>query len=369
MAIGLAVIASAIAAFMFIPVPVESAKVIARPMPMTVYGPGLLEAKVAIGASSRVQARIARLAVDEGQSVAAGDVIAELALADLDAELRRARLDVDAAHAAVAEAESRLPGTTAALSAARADFERKSELFRRGVGNQAAVDATRSAFEQGKANEEQAKATLERARAQFESAKAGVRVIEAKLSDGIVRAPTAGVVVSREHSAGDILVPGQSIAVIVDPLSLVVSARLDESVMGAVAPGQSASVRFVSTGDDVYPGRVVRLGRTVDATTREFRVDVKLERLPQHWAVGQRATVSVSTNIVKPDAIAIERRFLESRKDETGVWIENDWGRARWRPVKLGRANGNIVEIKEGLVPGQTLITGPQLFAFARIAT
>ncbi len=359
---------SALAVRYLVPIPVDSAEAQIGSMPVTVTGPGLIEAKVTMSASARVQARIARINVEEGQQVAVGDVIAELEQDDIKEQLRQAQFDGEAAKAAVVEAERQLASATAVLANARADYERKTELLKRGVSTQAQVDASKSAFGQAEAQQQQAQASIERSRAQQAAQAASLGIIQSRLADGTVRAPLAGIVVSRDKSVGDILVPGQAILEIVDTTSLVVSARFDESAMEAIAENQRVEVRFVSTGDGAFLGRVVRLGRSVDTTTREFRVDVALDRLPAHWAVGQRATVIVTTE-VKQGVTTVPRDFLVSSNGQSGVWVANPSQRAVWRPVEVGHGYQGMVEVTHGLSPGDRIVKGPSLFQYARIAT
>jgi HlyD family secretion protein len=351
-----------------VPIPVDSTEAMFTAMPVTVAGPGLVEAKVTMSVSARVQARIGQITVDEGQRVAAGDLIAVLDQQDIQEQLRQSRFDSDAAKSTVTEAERQHASSTAVLSNARSDYERKAELLKRGVSTQAQVDASKATFEQALAQQQQAQAAIARSRAQLASTEAAAAIIESRLADGTVRAPLDGIVVSRHKSVGDILVPGQPIIEIVDPTSLVISARFDESAMEAVAEKQLVEVQFVSTSEVTFPGHVLRLGRSVDATTREFRVDVALDKLPAHWAVGQRATVRVTTR-VKPGVTAVPSAYLVSNNGHTGVWIANRSKRAVWRPVQIGHGHNGLVEVTSGLSPGDRVVKGSNLFQLARITT
>lgn len=366
--IALTAAVSTLAVRYLIPVPVDSTEAQLASMPITVTGPGLIEAKVTMSASARVQARIARINVEEGEQVAVGDIIAELEQDDIEEQLRQSQFDGEAAKAAVVEAERQLASATAVLANARADYGRKAELLKRGVSTQAQVDASKAAFEQAEAQQQQAQASIERSRAQQAAQAASLGIIQARLADGTVRAPLAGVVVSRDKSVGDILVPGQAILEIVDTTSLVVSARFDESAMERIAENQRVDVHFVSTGDATFPGRVVRLGRSVDTTTREFRVDVALDRLPSHWAVGQRATVVVTTE-VKQGVTAVPQDYLVSSDGQSGVWIANRSQRAVWRAVQVGHSYQGLVEVTRGLSPGDRIVKASNLFSYVRIAT
>lgn len=106
------------------------------------------------------------------------------------------------------------------------------------------------------------------------SAEAAVRVAEAQLEKATIRAPIDGVVVARRMDMGDLVVPGSVIVDIVDPESVVLSARFDESAIARVTKGQGrARLLFTATGDTATPGEI-RDRRCRYHQAREFTVDI-----------------------------------------------------------------------------------------------
>ena len=153
-----------------------------------------------------------------------------------------------------------------------------------------------------------------------------------------------------------------------DPSTLVLATRLDESVMARVAPGQAAEIRYVSYPGQVFAGRVLRLGRSVDTTTREFTVDVTPDEPPPHWAIGQRATVSLVTGIA-PRVLTVPQDALAPRAGQPGLWVAERGRRARWRPVHLGAASGGRIEVRDGLAEGDIVLRRPQgMYAFRPVS-
>jgi multidrug efflux pump subunit AcrA (membrane-fusion protein) len=168
-----------------------------------------------------------------------------------------------------------------------------------------------------------------------------------------IRSQTKGVVVNRNRNVGDFLAPGAPLMEIIDPSTIVVVARFDESVIGIINPGQRATVRFASEPEQNFAGSVLNLGRQVDEETREFRVELTLEKLPVHWAIGQRANVVIEAPS-SASTIAIARTAVVRDGGHVGVWISRN-DRADWVPLTLGYPAGPLVEVVNGLQEGDVV--------------
>ncbi len=347
-------------------VPVRADAIEVRPAPFTrtVTGPALLDALVKVDVGARIPGRIAELPAEEGDHVAAGALLVRLDAADAGHLLVQAEAQTAAARRTVTEAEADRDAAEAALLRAQADFRRKEELLPRGVTTRAEFDAARSTLDQAVATAERTRSAVLRARDQLGAAEAGARGTGVRLGDTMVAAPLGGVITDRLHGVGDVVAAGSPILRLVDPASLVLAARFDESVMAQVAPGQAAELRYVSYPDRVFHGTVLRIGRSVDTTTREFTVEVTPAELPPHWAIGQRAMVTLATGTV-PAVITVPQDVLAPRGGQAGLWVAEDEQRAHWRPVQLGAASGGRIEVREGLRPGEVVLRRPRnLYAF-----
>ncbi|MFD2029155.1 efflux RND transporter periplasmic adaptor subunit [Ancylobacter dichloromethanicus] len=168
----------------------------------------------------------------------------------------------------------------ATLEKARATHERQVALLAKGVASEAGLEDALAARRQAEADLARAGRAIEQAEAERDAAMARIAVARAQLDDSVLRAPISGVVVSRARHVGEVLTPGSEVLHLVDPASLVLTARLDESGISAILPGQEARVTFARAGNAI-PGHVLRLGREVDEETREFEVDIALDRFPR----------------------------------------------------------------------------------------
>lgn len=328
-------------------------------------GPGTLDANSRTTVSAKIQGRLIALHVDRNDLVKANDVIAEIASEELRQQLQSSLATQEAARLAVLQARSGESRVRAGAENARQAFERQETLLKSGSTSRSAYEQAQAQRRQAEADLEAASAAIEQAEAQEQAAAALTRVIQAQLDETVVRAPSNGVVISRSQNVGNVVAPGSPIVEIIDPATIVLITRFDESAIGSMQSGQTTELRFVSEPERAIPGSVVRLSRHVDAETREFTVDVAPQELPRNWAIGQRGTAIIAVQ-TKSDVIAVPSRDIVRRDGQAGLWIVDD-GRALWRPVELGEMGDALVEVRSGLEHGETVLSPGRIFHGMRI--
>jgi HlyD family secretion protein len=124
-----------------------------------------------------------------------------------------------------------------------------------------------------------------------------------------------------------------------------------------VAAGQKSLVVFRSSPNISHPGQVARVSPQTDRETREFVVDVAVDRLPENWSIGQRAEVFIEQQH-RDGVLTLPPGAIVWRTKQAGV-IVSDAGKARWRPVELGLQGGDAVEILKGVNAGESVALIP----------
>lgn len=313
-------------------------------------GTGTLEARYAASLSPKITGRLTAVHVDQGDRVTAGQLLATLDAAEARRHLEAAEAGRTAAAATVTRTRTEEARAQAVLHRAQVDHARAVSL---------ADSRTLAEAERDKATEQLriAEADLARVRAaiaeavQAEAAAASQVALQRELlAHTQLTAPFAGLVVRRDRHPGDVVNPGATVLHLAATEELWVSAWVDETAVAQLAADQPARVVFRSEPATVYPGRVARLGRETDRETREFLVDVRVDRLPAHWTIGQRAEVFVAS-VLRPGVVALPAVFLAYRDGVAGTWILRS-GRARWQPVDPGARGAGLVEIRSGLQAG-----------------
>lgn len=347
------------------PYPVEAEPIAPSSLVVDVSGPGTLDATNKIVVSTRIQGRLNEITVDRNDTVVTGQILARIQSNDLGNQLAAAQASEQAALRAVEVAKADRTRTEATLVNARTNYERQSALVDKGFTSQQNFDAAAAVFQQTTADVAHGDQAIEQARSQAQSAAANVRVVQAQIDDTIVRAPFPGIVVSRDRNVGDILTVGASILQLVDPATIVLTARFDESTMASIKPGQPVKISLASQPGASLPGHVLRLGRIVDTETREFTVDVRLDGLPTNWALGQRGNASITVATLA-EVLTVPKSFVARLDGRAGLWVVDN-GRAHWRSVELGAEGGHRVEIRQGLATGEIALAPAGVYRFMKV--
>ena len=317
-----------------------------------VLGPGTVQARIPVTLSARVNATVTQVHVDVGDTVRQGQLL--VSLDDRDLSARRGVV--------VGQQESLLrntEGAAAALAKAQADLElarsklrRDAELLAQGFVSPAVLDASNAALGSAVAGVDAARAALAAREADGRSLSQEARYADAVLSYTRIVAPMDGVVVQRLAEVGNTVVPGTALLKIVDPKTLWVATRVDESVVGRVQPGQAANIRLRS--GEVLSGKVARIAHQSDAATRELEVDVAFDAAPKRFAIDQEAEVSIAVGEDRGILVPLTA-LTRDQAGHQGLLIV-DGGRTRFQTVETGAADARQVLVRKGLVGGESVV-------------
>jgi HlyD family secretion protein len=334
---------------------VETVPVAEGAVPVTVKGPGTVEARIPVTLSARITATITKLHADHGDAVKRGQLVATLDDRDLAAKRagsvqtqETARRNVTAAQAAVAKAE-------AELDLARTKHRRDQDLLKAGYVSQSVMDASAATLRSAEANLENAKALLAAREADTGTVAEEAAYAAAVLSHARLAAPIDGIIIERLVETGSTVVPGTPIFRMVDPATLWVAARIDESVVGRVSVGMPAAIRL-RTGETVS-GKVARISRQGDAATRELKVNVAFDAPLARFAIDQEAEVAIAAG--EERGLVVPVAALVENAGKQGALVIED-GRARFRPLATGAADGKRIVVRKGLAAGELVIADPQ---------
>lgn len=282
-------------------------------------------------ARSRIGGTVARLTVDEGDRVEAGQAIAVVTDEKLSLQETGATAEIRALEAARANAEIEL--------------ERARKLFADGFVAKARLDTAQSAFDQ--------------ADSQLSAARANRSVISQQEREGEVISPSAGIVLNVPVVEGAVVTPGETIAEIAAE-NYVLRVSLPERHSRDLSVG--APVRIaggaLSKGSDgvAEEGRIVRIYPQI-ADGRVF-ADAYVEGLGDYF-VGERVRVLVGTTTRK--ALVAPADFISTRFGVDFVTVEHASGERREVVVQRGRTNLTAageedVEILSGIFEGDVLV-------------
>lgn len=317
-----------------------------------VVGPGTVQARVPVTLSSRITASVRQLGADVGDAVKAGQ---ELAVLD-DRDLAARRGVVGGQQAALARnREAAQAGTARAqaeLELARSRHRRDAELLQTGFVSPAVLEASDAALRAAQANLDAARATQAAREADAQTLVQEQRFAEAQLSFTRLAAPMDAVVIARLVEVGSTVAPGTALFKLVDPATLWVAVRVDESVVGRVRAGQPASIRLRS--GDTLAGKVARIAHQSDAATRELEVDVAFDQPPTRFAIDQEAEVAIDVGEAAGITLPLSA-LTRDPEGRAGVLVV-DAGRASFRSVRTAVSDGQRVVLAEGLAAGERFV-------------
>lgn len=290
---------------------------------------GILRHEREASVRAQIAGSVLQTYVDQGQSVAAGSVLARIEAGGSDDSYLSARSGVSAAENSLAIANRELDRARR-LHEAGAIAERELEMARSAVTN--------------------ARAVLADARARLASA-------GKQLGNATVRAPFAGVIGQKSVSTGDVVQPGTLLFSVVDPGSMRLEAAIPVEQLGDVRVGLPVRFRVSGYGDREFLGRVTRVSPVVDPVTRQVQIVASIPNAGRALVGGLQATGRLSTTmrngLVAPQSAIDERGSAPSvLRVKRGV-IERV-------SVALGVRDeaGELVEITAGLTSGDTLLVG-----------
>lgn len=288
-------------------------------------------------ASPQLPGTLQAIRVTQGQPVRAGDILAELAsleLQDLQLEYLKAKLD----SALWRDTWTRLSEASDAV-AKRTLLELESRV--KSLENQVASSREKLL-------------TIGLSTQQID------KIVQTKQVVPVfpLRAPMDGVVVRFDRVLGQVVRADEPLFEIHDPSQVWIQAFVGERESSQVKVGQPARIRLVADLDIEVLGKVTRIGPIVGEESRTQAVWIELDQLPklrlQH---NMMARVSLTTErpseVLAVPVTAVVRDGLRSF-----VFVQKDDGSFDRRRVYLGRADDRFIEVKNGLVRGESVATG-----------
>jgi HlyD family secretion protein len=353
------------------------ARAIAKPAPNALV-------RVGFPMPKDVSRRIGRLAVVEGDSVRAGDVLAELDHEDLKAGLRQLAAEADVVERQsqalqrmepldIRMAESAVAETQAQLDLAEQNMQRVDELFKRSIAPKQAWDVAVNELSVSRAKHNHAETSLENIRARFQTdiatveaklntAKASMESVEVQIRWSVLRSPINGQVFTVHQRQGELTnsQPQSPVVTLLDPQGIQLHLYVDESDFGRIATDQKVTFRLDARPDKTLSGTIVR---------------ILPQPVLQENVVYYLAVVDVDRDqrrLLRPEMTALAYVQMGTREGVlrlplTAVKSRSDgWYATRLDPagpieasVKIGWKDETGVEIVEGLKEGDVVLLGP----------
>ncbi len=320
---------------------------------------GYVTARLQATVSSKITGKIVEVLVEEGMAIEEGQLLARLDDATARRQLALAEAELAAARGALAETE------VLAADAERTR-DRLDKLVAGAISSQAQLDTAR-------ANYDALIARLELGREQVAVAESRVELRRQQLDDTFIRAPFAGVAVTKNAQPGEMISPVSAgggftrtgVCTLVDMSSLEIEVDVNEAYIGRVKTGQRVSATLDAYPDWQIPASVIIPVPTADRQKATVMVRIGFEELDPRILPDMGVRVSflgdepAETAQPRP-RLTIPEDALRRDGDQDVVYVlEGDV--VERRAVRVGGRAGGRAEIEAGLADGdRVVVEGPE---------
>jgi len=356
------------------------------PLSVTVSASGSLVAAHSAGVYPPASGTVAKVLVADGDTVKAGDTLAEMATGPLRLAVFQARAALSAARAQGEAVSNGVPGAidrsaaSAALSAARSQVstaKKNYASFRadydpNDASQRATLRTLNTARTQASAALQAAKAALNRlsvasrvslartaASQGVTAASRALTLAEANLDKATLAAPFDGIVtIHGTVEKGSGLTPGVAAFTIVDPTRMEFEAAVNETDIADVAKGQPATVTLDAFAEG-FTGKVVRVQASPETTSTgsvAFPVRISLESGQSRLFQGMSGSVDIAVKSI-PDALTVPVEAVLTKGATKSVYVLGSDNVVHARTVTVGASTDISAQILSGLAAGDTVVT------------
>lgn len=321
----------------------------------TLFGVATVEARRSHSIGPTLAGRVARVLVDQGEAVKAGQLLAEMEPVDLDARLAAGTASAAAAAQRVQSADAALAEADSRAKLAKNSADRYADLRKKNFVSQEAADAKAHEAAAALAARQSAAAALSAAKEDVRRAQSDVIGASKNRDNMRLVSPVDGIVTARLAEPGSTVVAGQAVVQVIDPASLWLRVRIDQGRSQGLAVGLPAEIALRSRPNEKLTGRIERVDWVGDAVTEERIANVIFDNAPAGVVIGELAEVTLRLPAIQK-ALAIPAAALQRQGSQIGVWRPAD-GKAQFTPITAGAISADgRVEVRQGLAVGDTVI-------------
>lgn len=299
------------------------------------FGIGTVEARYTYKIGPTFAGRVKRVNIQVGDRVKAGQVLGEMDPVGLDQQIH-------AQNAASVRASARMSESEARRVYAKIQADRYERLLEAGSVSQEVLDAKQNDFSVARAGVDADRAELHRTRAELMALKEQRRNLS-------LIAPVDGLVVSRDAEPGTTVVAGQTVIELVDPGTLWIDTRFDQTGSDGLAAGLPAWIVLRSKSGLKQAGRVLRVEPLADPVTEETLAKVVFNNITDQLPpIGELAEVTILLPALTVSPV-IPNAAVHFRSGKSGVWRYVN-SRIEFAPVSLGVSDlDGRVQVSDGL--------------------
>jgi RND family efflux transporter MFP subunit len=306
--------------------------------------------------SSKVTGKVLDILIEEGHPVREGQILAHLDDTQPRAALALAEAQLASAHKAAAEDQARLQQAELTLG-------RRQQLLKEGVVGKAELDEAQS-------NVDSLKARIGYTTQQIGVAESQVNLEKTSLVDMVVRAPFAGVVISKDAQPGEMISPVSAgggftrtgIGTIVDMSSLEVEVDVNETYINRVTNGMRVESVLDAYQDWKIPSHVITTIPTADRAKATVKVRIAFDALDPRILPDMGVKVSFLREepaggpaVQAAPRVLLPKGAIRTADGKSIVFVVKE-DRVERRAISVGLENGDQVEVISGVSAGERVV-------------
>ena len=321
---------------------------------------GTLAAVDEVTISSEADGKVSKILADLGDRVTTGQLLVQLdnekqqyTYAQQQAALARTLAQYgapDSDHLPELEDTPDARRANADLVQATQAYDRASELFKRTLISQQALDDAKAALQSKRAIYNSAIQNAKNLRASIQASEATMKLAARQLRDTEIRAPFDGFVQKRMVNMGELVKTQMPVMAIVrlDPLK--VTAEIPEKMAPWINTGQSVDLKVDAYQDRTFTGKVSRISPAVNTSTRAFPFEALVPNRDAVLKPGTFTRVHIESG--KVDSIlTVPYSALQYRYGVNRVFVVNG-GKLALRELSVGERVGDRIEVISGVKSG-----------------
>lgn len=276
--------------------------------------------------AAKVDGRLEKVYVHEGDRVEKGQVLAILEQMDTDANLLSAKGSYLDAQTSLRKAET--------------DLARYEKLYATGAVSQQVVDDYRFA--------------RDNAAAKLEAARGSLQGMESKAAGTVVTAPADGIVAKRFYQEGYYAKAGTPLFAIADISMLKTTIHIPEGQVTGVRVGNEADIALPAYPGKKLVGKITRIAPVADLPAHTFAAEVSVDN-----SEGLLAGVYANVSLIgepREQVLTIPMHAIVMRDDQQTVFVADAQGVVQRRVLALGYSDDKVAEVLSGLDEKDTIV-------------
>ena len=348
------------------PVPVVTAKVTSRSVPIEVSAVGNVEAYSTINVVPQIGGQLTQIFFHEGDYVQKGEKLFQIDSSPMEAQVAQAEANLARDQALLVQSEANLAKDSAGEKYARDQAARYAKLFAEGVVSREQGEQLSSTADSLSAGMRADKAAGDSVRAQIRADEAVIRNLKIQLGYTVIYSPIDGRTGNLTVKPGNVVAPNTSnLMSITQVQPIYATFTVPETHLSAIrrymAQGRLSVEAAPQDGSTDKParGQLTFVDNNVDTTTGSIKLKGTFLNTDRALWPGEYVNV-VLRMAVQQNALVVPNQAVQTGQDGTYVYVVKD-GTAEMRPVTPGLRVDEDLVIDKGLEEGETVVAEGQL--------